>query len=81
LPSLLAAGSANHPHAAERFEGYKKSLEDAAIQFDPKLVAIGAWHEEGGLRATLELLNSNTKFTALCCVNPQTASDGGVSHS
>jgi len=67
------AGSENHPDAVERFEGYKKALEDAAIDFDPRLVAVGDWHEEGGLRATSELLGSNRKFTALFCVNDQTA--------
>lgn len=66
-------GSENHPDALERFEGYKKSLVNAGIQFDPKLVAVGDWHEEGGLRATLELLTSKAKFTALFCVNDQTA--------
>jgi LacI family transcriptional regulator, galactose operon repressor len=67
------AGSEDHPDAVERFEGYKKSLQDAGIPFDPKLVAVGDWHEEGGLRATLELLASKVKFTALFCVNDQTA--------
>jgi LacI family transcriptional regulator len=67
------AGSENHPDAVERFKGYKKTLEDAGIDFDPKLVAVGDWHEEGGLRATLELLGSKVKFSALFCVNDQTA--------
>jgi len=49
-------GSENHPDAVERFEGYKKALVVAGVDFDPKLVAVGDWHEEGGLRATLELL-------------------------
>jgi LacI family transcriptional regulator len=67
------AGSENHPDAVERFEGYKKALQDAGIDFDPKLAAVGDWHEEGGVRATLELLGSKTPFTALFCVNDQTA--------
>jgi LacI family transcriptional regulator len=67
------AGSENHPDAAERFEGYKKALAGADIDFDPKLTAIGDWHEKGGVRATLELLGSKTQFTALFCVNDQTA--------
>ncbi len=67
------AGSENHPDAVERFKGYKKTLEDAGIDFDPKLVAVGDWHEEGGLRATFELLGSKVKFSALFCVNDQTA--------
>src|SRR5580692_4692325 len=66
-------GSENHPDAIERFKGYKKALEDAGIEFEPKLVAVGDWHEEGGLRATLELLGSKAQFTALFCVNDQTA--------
>ena len=66
-------GSENHPDAVERLGGYQKALEDAGIAFDPALVVVGDWHEEGGLRATLELLESNAKFTALFCVNDQTA--------
>jgi LacI family transcriptional regulator len=66
-------GSENHPDAIERLGGYRKALEDAGIAFDPGLVAVGDWHEEGGLRATLELLDSKAKFTALFCVNDQTA--------
>ncbi len=66
-------GSEDHPDAIERLGGYKKALEEAGLDFDPKLVAVGDWHEQGGLRATLELLDSNTHFTALFCVNDQTA--------
>ena len=66
-------GSENHPDAIERLGGYQKALEDAGIGFDPRLVAVGDWHEEGGLRATLELLESKAQFTALFCVNDQTA--------
>ncbi len=72
-------GSENHPDAVERFEGYKKALQDARIDFDPKLVAVGDWHEEGGVRATLELLGSKAQFTALFCVNDQTAYRKGLS--
>jgi LacI family transcriptional regulator len=67
------AGSENHPDAIERLAGYRKALESAGIGFDPRLVAVGDWHEEGGLRATLQLLDSDVRFTALFCVNDQTA--------
>jgi LacI family transcriptional regulator len=67
------AGSENHPDAIERFEGYKRALQEAGIDFDPRLVGVGDWHEEGGVRATTELLASPAKFTALFCVNDQTA--------
>ncbi len=66
-------GSEAHPDAIERLRGYKQALANADIGFNPKLVAVGDWHEEGGLRATLELLDANLKFTALFCVNDQTA--------
>ena len=66
-------GSENHPDAIERLRGYRQALAEAAIAFNPKLVAVGDWHEEGGLRATLELLDCKIKFTALFCVNDQTA--------
>ena len=66
-------GSENHPDAIERLGGYRKALEEAGISFDPKLVAVGDWHEEGGQRATLELIEAKANFTALFCVNDQTA--------
>jgi LacI family transcriptional regulator len=66
-------GSDNHPDALERLEGYKTALQEAQISFDPRLVATGDWHEDGGLRATLGLLDSGVEFTALFCVNDQTA--------
>ena len=66
-------GAENHPDGIERLAGYRKALEDAGIAYDPKLVAVGDWQEQGGLRATLQLLDSNVKFTALFCVNDQMA--------
>lgn len=67
------AGILDHPDAAERFKGYRRALANAGIAHDPKLVAPGDFHEEGGVDATLRLLNSGSKFTALFCVNDQTA--------
>ena len=66
-------GSENHPDAVERLAGYKAALAQSGIEFDPQLVAVGDWHEEGGVKSTLALLNSKVKFTALFCVNDQTA--------
>lgn len=66
-------GSENHPDAIERLRGYKQALTDSGVEFDPKLVVVGDWHEEGGVRATLQLLEAKSKFTALFCVNDQTA--------
>jgi LacI family transcriptional regulator len=67
------AGTVDHPDAEERLAGYRRALADARISYDPKLVVPGDWHEEGGAAATLRLLASNVPFTALFCVNDQTA--------
>jgi LacI family transcriptional regulator len=67
------AGILDHPDATERFKGYRRALREADIAHDPKLVAPGDFLEEGGVAATQRLLNSGSQFTALFCVNDQTA--------
>ena len=67
------AGAENHPDGLERLSGYQAALADAAIAFDPHLVAEGNWHEDGGFRAVNGLLDSGRRFTAVFCVNDQTA--------
>lgn len=67
------AGILDHADASLRFKGYRRALEEAGIAHDPKLVVPGDFHEEGGVEATLRLLKSGNKFTALFCVNDQTA--------
>jgi LacI family transcriptional regulator len=67
------AGIFDHPDAQLRFKGYRRALADAGIAQDPKLVMPGDFHEEGGVAATLRLLESGAKFTALFCVNDQSA--------
>jgi LacI family transcriptional regulator len=67
------AGSDNHPDALQRLAGYRAGLEEAKLPFDPALVMTGDWHEEGGLRATTQLVESGREFTAIFCINDQTA--------
>lgn len=67
------SGSANHPDALQRLAGYKDALQEANIRFDPALVMAGDWREAGGLRATTQLVESGREFTAIFCVNDQTA--------
>lgn len=62
-------GSENHPDAIERLRGYGQALEEAGIKFNARLVVVGDWHEEGGVRATHQLLDTQQKFTALFCVS------------
>ena len=53
----------------ERFQGYKRALEDAGIPFDPDLVHYGGLTEEGGYQKALEILKPETRPTALFVTN------------
>lgn len=66
-------GPSDHSDAQERFEGYKQTLADAKIPFNPKLVAEGDFRESGGEQAVNWLLDTGAKFTALFCANDQMA--------
>jgi LacI family transcriptional regulator len=69
----FVAGFENHADANERLEGYKRALAAAGIAFDPQLVVAGDFHEEGGMRAVYQLMDSGVEFTAIFGVNDQTA--------
>jgi LacI family transcriptional regulator len=66
-------GPSDHSDAQERLEGYKQTLAEANIPFNPKMVAEGDFREEGGVKAVNWLLDSGAKFTALFCANDQMA--------
>lgn len=66
-------GPSDHSDAQERLEGYKQTLTEANIPFNPKMVAEGDFREEGGVKAVNWLLDSGAKFTALFCANDQMA--------
>ena len=67
------AGPRDHPDAQARFNGYRSALDQAAIEFQPALVAIGDFREEGGRLAGERLLAMGEPFTAVVCANDQTA--------
>ena len=69
----FVSGFENHPDANERLFGYKSALAAAGIGFDPQLVVPGDFHEEGGMQAVYQLMDANIHFTAMFCVNDQTA--------
>jgi LacI family transcriptional regulator len=69
----FVSGFDNHPDANERLEGYRSALVEAGIAYDPRLVVAGDFHEEGGMRAVYQLMDSNVGFTAMFCVNDETA--------
>jgi len=69
----FVAGFENHPDANERLAGYRSALEAAGISYDPRLVVAGDFHEEGGMQAVYQLMDSNIPFTAMFCINDETA--------
>ena len=55
--------------AQDRFDGFKDGLAQNGLQFDHDLMSIAELTDEGGERATTDLLNSPTPPTAILCVN------------
>ena len=67
------AGIAEHPDAVERLKGYRRALDEAGIPYEQKRVVPGDFLERGGMDAAQRLIDSRIAFTALFCVNDQTA--------
>jgi LacI family transcriptional regulator, repressor for deo operon, udp, cdd, tsx, nupC, and nupG len=70
----------------ERCDGYRQSLEDAGIAFDPELVTYGDGAAESGLNAMRQLLSLHDRPTAVFCYNDmqafgalRAAREGGLS--
>jgi LacI family transcriptional regulator len=59
--------------ASERFDGHRRALREAGIEFDETLLVEGDYHEAGGGRALYGLLQSGTPFTAVVCGNDEMA--------
>ena len=66
-------GDPAHPDAVEREQGYRAALEAAGIAYLPGLIAPGQFHEESGLVAMENLLQSRQRFTAVFAANDQMA--------
>lgn len=49
----------------DRQEGYKRALVDCGLKWDPSLIRVVDFLEEGGYQATAELLDSFPEMTAL----------------
>jgi LacI family transcriptional regulator len=58
--------------SVERVQGYREALADAGISFDPHLLAIGSFTEEGGYEAARSLLET-PGFTAVFAANDLSA--------
>ena len=59
--------------AIERFEAYRKTLEQSGIPFDPLLVADADYTKRSGVQAVETLLARGVKFTGMVCTSDQVA--------
>ncbi|QXO18322.1 MULTISPECIES: LacI family DNA-binding transcriptional regulator [Gammaproteobacteria] len=66
-------GLPNHEDAISRFDGYKKSLFEAGIEFKEKLVLEGDFSIKTGYEKTVELIQSQVYFSAIFAANDLTA--------
>jgi len=59
-------GPASSEEAEQRYDAYRRALDDAGIAFDPRLVLNGTWLRESGTLAVRELLEERgTRIEAL----------------
>ena len=69
----IVRGVPHHPDAIDRFEGYKKALDEAGIALDADLVLEGDFTAQSGVQAIDRLLDSNKAFSAVFASNDMTA--------
>jgi LacI family transcriptional regulator len=61
----IVAGGIDSLSAANRMAGTREALDSAGLSVDPALVVRTDWSPDGAYEATLELLDRNSKFTAV----------------
>lgn len=62
-------GIPSYLNAMERREGYQKALAYAGLPHDPGLILTGDWSFDSGYALTMELLEKELDFTAICAAN------------
>ena len=67
------SGPANNMDADERLAGYRRALEEAAIEADPHLIVEGNYHEASGMMAMNRLFDTHQQFTAVFAANDLSA--------
>ena len=65
----IVRGIQDQPDAIHRYEGYLQALDDAGIEFDPKLVYHGDFTAQSGVLAVNSFLASGTHFSAILTAN------------
>lgn len=66
-------GDPRHPDAVQRLAGYRDGLEAAGIKPRAELILPGQFHEESGLVAVEQLLETRERFSAIFAANDQMA--------
>lgn len=69
----VISGLRNNPHTIDRIKGYKQSLQQAGIEFDPDLVAEGDFTLWSGLNAVQHFTRMQQRPTAIFCMNDEMA--------
>jgi LacI family transcriptional regulator len=69
----MITGPLNNMATTERTNGFCKALEEAGVQLNPELVALGNWSYASGYPALRELLARNGGFSALFVHNDRMA--------
>ncbi len=69
----VIAGLKDNPHSIERLAGYKASLHNAGIRFDPDLVVDGDFTLWSGQQLTHALIKREPRPTAVFCMSDQMA--------
>ncbi|MGC8654641.1 MAG: LacI family DNA-binding transcriptional regulator [Candidatus Kryptoniota bacterium] len=71
----FVGGDLQHPSISQRFEGYRRTLEANGLKYTEKLVSVDepGTGPDDGYNATMKLLKSKTKFTAIVACNDAVA--------
>jgi LacI family repressor for deo operon, udp, cdd, tsx, nupC, and nupG len=69
----LISGPELNPHAIDRLSGYRQGVEQAGLEFDPKLVIPGNFSIGSGVRAVASILEMSPRPTAIVSMNDEMA--------
>lgn len=69
----IVSGLRNNPHTIDRMKGYRMSLSEAGIEFDPQLVSEGEYTIWSGVNAANKLCTLKETPTAIVCMNDEMA--------
>ncbi|MGF1696265.1 substrate-binding domain-containing protein [Vibrio lamellibrachiae] len=70
---VFVTGTEGSLDGAERFIGYKQSLENAGIEFNSNLVIDGAYESQKAFDSMSELIEQGASFSAVFCANDTSA--------